>query len=119
MVRIARLWAAVGVAIGLSSGFAHASSVTNAPNGGGSIQFWGPSAVGGGQSYGLVFTAPDSELLDFSLTVSDNGTSYPFLGQVYAWDGTETSGAALYTSVVDTTTSTMTTYTFTSDIGVT
>jgi hypothetical protein len=120
MVRIARLWAAVGVAIGISSGLAHASTVVNAPNGGDPIQYWGPSAVGGGQSYGLVFTAPDSELLDFSLTVSDDGgSSYPFVSQVYAWNGSQTSGAALYTSGVDTTTSTMTTYTFTSDIGVT
>lgn len=104
--------------VGLSALSAHASSVTNTPIPG-NIYEWGPSAVGGGQSYGLVFIAPGSRLDDFSLTVSYVDTSFPFVSQVYAWDGSETTGPALYTSGVDMTTSSLTTYTYTPDITVT
>lgn len=97
---------------------AHATSVTNTPIAG-TITYWGPSTVGGGQSYGLVFTAPQGRLNDFSLTVEDDGTSFPFVSQVYAWNGTNTTGSALFTSGVDNTTSSLMTYTWTPNINVT
>ena len=109
-------FAAIAALSVLAVGPAMASSVTNTPDGG-SIVYWGPSSFAN-QSYGEVFTAPDSELLDFSfIAASDN--SYPFVGQVYAWDGVETTGPALYTSGVQTTTGSLTPYTFTTNIAVT
>jgi hypothetical protein len=87
---------------------------------GGSIEFyWGPSS-GGNQSYGEIFTVPGSStvLNDYTLTVASD-SSFPFVSQLYAWNGTTTIGPALFTSDVLTTTSTLTSYTFNPDISVT
>jgi hypothetical protein len=67
----------------------------------------------------VLFTAPESTLDDFSVTVSDFDTPFPFVSQVYAWDGSETIGPALYTSGVGDTTSSLTTYTYSPDMHVT
>ena len=86
---------------------------------GGEISYWGPSAVGGGQSYGLVFTAPvTAVLLDYTLSVMYDDTSFPFVSQVYAWNGTTTTGSALYTSGVSSTPPTLTPFTFDPDVPV-
>jgi hypothetical protein len=107
----------IGATAGLSTLSVHASSVTNTPRLA-AVDFWGPSSVGN-ESYGLVFTAPESTLDDFSVTVSDFDTPFPFVSQVYAWDGSETIGPALYTSGVGDTTSSLTTYTYSPDMHVT
>jgi hypothetical protein len=107
----------IGATAGLSTLSVHASSMTNTPTLA-AVDFWGPSSVGN-ESYGLVFTAPESTLDDFSVTVSDFDTPFPFVSQVYAWDGSETIGPALYTSGVGDTTSSLTTYTYSPDMHVT
>jgi hypothetical protein len=111
------LAAVIGAMAGLSTLSVHASSVTNTPIAA-DVDFWGPSSVGN-ESYGLVFTAPEARLDDFSLTVAYLDTSFPFVSQVYAWNRSETMGPALYTSGVKDTTSSLTTYTYSPDIGVT
>ena len=111
------LVAVIGATAGLSRLSVHASSVTNTPILA-AVDFWGPSPVGN-ESYGLVFTAPESTLDDLSLTVSDFDAPFPFVSQVYAWDGSETIGPALYTSGVGDTTSSLTTYTYSPDMHVT
>jgi hypothetical protein len=93
---------------------ASAASIDNPANGG-TIDAWGPSAIGGGQSYGEIFTAAGSVLNDFTFTVA--GDSYPFVAQVYAWNGVGATGPALYTSGIDTLTGTLTSYTFNPNIG--
>jgi hypothetical protein len=113
-MKISRIIVTGILALGAAPAFA--SSVTNTPEAG-AISAWGPSS-GGNQSYGVVFTAPGSTLDNFSLTVSSD-TPFPFVAQVYAWDGSETTGPALYTSAQFETTSAMTTYTFNSDVAVT
>jgi hypothetical protein len=119
--------AVLGFALGLVTLSAYASSVTNTPIYGVGVIIgdWGPSALGGGQSYGLVFTAPQSELNDFSVAVSSDAsveTVIPpllFVAQVYAWNGSETTGFALYTSAANILVANLKTYTFTADIAVT
>ncbi len=98
------------IAIFLIANRAQAASI-NDPGNGGIIDFWGPSSDGN-QSYGVIFTAPGASLDAFSLTVDSTGTNFPFVSQVYAWNGTTTVGPALYTSGVQDTTTTMTTYTW-------
>jgi hypothetical protein len=92
---------------------AQASSIDYAGNGN-SIIYWGSSS-GDNQSYGVAFTAPQAVLQDYSLTVSSD-TSFPFVSQVYAWNGSSAVGSALYTSGTFNTTGSFTTYTFTPDI---
>jgi hypothetical protein len=95
---------------------ASAAAIDNPANGG-TISSWGPSAVGGGQSYGDIFTAPGSVLNDFTFTVA--GSTYPFVAQVYAWNGTGATGPALYTSGINNLTATLTAYTFTPNLSLT
>jgi hypothetical protein len=92
---------------------ASAAAIDN-PGNGGTISEWGPGAVGGGQSYGEIFTAAGNVLNDFTFTVA--GNSYPFVAQVYAWSGTGATGPALYTSGVTALTATLTSYTFTPNL---
>ena len=92
---------------------ASAASIDN-PGNGGTIDAWGPSATGGGQSYGEIFTAAGSVLNDFTFTVA--GDPYPFVAQVYAWNGTGATGPALYTSGIDNLTAILTSYTFNPNI---
>ncbi len=90
------------------------------PPTGGDLYYWGPSAIGGGQAYGQSFTAPpgDTILNDYTLTVS--GSSFPFVSQVYAWNGSATTGKALFTSAIfDLSTEVLTPYEFEPDIPVT
>jgi hypothetical protein len=96
---------------------AQATSI-NDPGNGDVIYDWGPSSLSN-QSYGVVFTAPQAYLDDFSLTVDSADTNFPFESQVYAWNGTTTVGPALYTSGVQDTTTTMMTYTWDPDITLT
>jgi len=97
------------------AGAASAQSI-NIPTDGNNIVFWGPDAIGD-QSYGQAFTAPNSKLLDYSLTVS--GDAFQFVSQVYAWDGSGTTGSALFTSEVLTNPPANTTFTFKPDIALT
>ena len=79
------------------------------------ILIFGGQNSGGNQSYGQVFTAPQSFLIDYSFSVGSD-TPYPFVSQVYQWDGTTATGPALFTSPTLATTTTVDTYTFTADI---
>jgi PEP-CTERM motif len=97
---------------------ASAAAIDN-PDNGEQIFYWGPSAVGGGQSYGDIFTAPQSVLNDFTFTVAAVDTNFPFVAQVYAWNGTAPTGSALYTSGLFNTTLSLTPYTFTPNISLT
>jgi PEP-CTERM motif len=97
---------------------AHATTIINTPIGGLPLAFWGPSSEGN-QSYGLFFTAPEPILVDYSLTVGSESGAFPFVSQVYAWNGAETTGPALFTSTVDTTTTSLVTHTYTPDIRLT
>ena len=105
------------IAVFLIANAAKADSI-NDPGNGSTIFYWGPSS-GFNQSYGVIFTAPEAVLDDFSLTVDSTDTNFPFVSQVYAWNGTTTVGPALYTSGVQNTTLTMTTYTWIPDITLT
>jgi hypothetical protein len=92
---------------------AHAATVINTPIiGAGPLLPWGP-AFGSNNSFGLVFTAPEPILVDYSLSVGTvSGPGFPFVSQVYAWNGTNrTTGPALFTSTEDTTTASLVTYT--------
>jgi hypothetical protein len=94
------------------------------PSSGNSIAAWGPSAIGGGQAYGQSFTVPpgDTVLMDYTLTVGAqlNNSSFPFVSQVYAWNGSATTSSALFTSATyDLTGTSFTPYDFVPDITVT
>lgn len=92
---------------------AEADTISDPPNGN-LISFWGPSSLDN-QSYGVIFTAPEAVLDDFSVMLeSDN--PFPFVAQVYAWNGTTTVGPALFTSGVQDTTTSLTTFEWTPDI---
>jgi hypothetical protein len=92
---------------------ARANTINDAANGI-DVHFWGPSSEGN-QTYGQVFTAPQSILNDYSLTVSSSN-AFPFKSQIYFWNGSGTTGAALYTSATFETTTSFATYTFTPSI---
>ena len=84
------------------------------PDNGSTVFYWGPSSFGN-QSYGQVFTAPQSFLNDYSFSVGSS-TPFPFLSQVYQWNGTTTTGSALFTSPTLDTTTFVEAYTFTPNI---
>ena len=84
------------------------------PDNGSTVFYWGPSSFGN-QSYGQFFTAPQSFLIDYSFSAGSD-TPYPFVSQVYQWDGTTATGPALFTSPTLATTTTVDTYTFTPNI---
>jgi hypothetical protein len=107
----------LGAALAGASALPASAAAIDNPGNGGTIEAWGPSATGGGQSYGDIFTAPGSVLNDFTFTAA--GESYPFVAQVYAWNGTGATGPALYTSGLNTLTATLTAYTFTPNITLT
>ena len=66
--------------------------------------------------YGMIFTAPQSVLDDYSLSTSGS-PSFPFVSQVYQFDGTTIVGSALFTSAIQfTTPGVFTTYTFAPNI---
>src|SRR5450830_881997 len=98
------------------AGNASATSINYAPDGG-SINAWGPDSYAN-QSYGEIFTAPQAVLDDYTLTVVSNNP-FPFVSQVYAWDGSQTAGSALYTSASKNTSSNSTAFTFAPDIALT
>jgi hypothetical protein len=94
---------------------AKADSITY-PDSGHNISSWGPTASGN-ITFGEIFTATQPILIDYSLSVFDpNQTGFPFVSQVYQWNGTTVVGSALYTSAILDTTTTLTTYTFSPNI---
>ena len=124
MVAARFLVAALGLAGAVAAAPAAAQSINYAPNGQ-SLYYWGPSSSRN-QFYGEGFTAPNSNLADFSLTVATafQGDSFDFVAQVYAF--TEIGytytllGPALYTSAVQTISSTsFTTFTFDPNVALT
>jgi hypothetical protein len=102
-------------AAGLAAASAHASSI-DIPYDGTNIALWGPNAIGD-QSYGQVFTALDSKLVDYSLTVY--GDAFDFVSQVFAFNGTGAVGPALYTSGVSVVPGSLTTFTYTPGVTLT
>jgi hypothetical protein len=109
------------IVIFLNANRAEASTISY-PGNGGAVGTWGPNPLGySNASYGIIFTAPQSFLDDFSLTVDSTDTNFPFVSQVYAWNNIldTTTGSALYTSAEQYTTLTMTTYTWYPDIALT
>jgi hypothetical protein len=65
------------------------------------VQTWGPGNASFGQSF--VPLTGDSLLSDFSLYLNAEGPpSFGFHSYIYAWNGTATTGPALYTSPVTT-----------------
>ena len=72
--------------------------------GGQSISFWGEPDTA---TFGQTFTAPTGviSLSDFSFYLKDdtNGSNIPYNAYVYAWDGSEATGSALYTSALSST----------------
>jgi len=96
------------------------AGVIDIPTDGTEISYWGPSSSFN-QSYGQIFTVPGGStvLNDYTLTVRYFDTSFPFVSQLYAWNGTTTTGPALFTSGTLNTAPTETPYTFTPNVGVT
>ena len=95
------------------------ATTINFASNGNELIYWGPSS-GGNQTYGQVFTAPQSMLDDYSLSASSTNP-FPFVSQIYAWNGSSSGpdgpiGPSLFTSSVLNTTTSTTTYTFTPDI---
>jgi hypothetical protein len=79
-------------------------------------EFWGPGASILGQSFGQIFTAPETVLNTYSLILSQKSNDpFPFVSQIYKYD-TTVVGAALYTSAVALTAPVLTTYTFTPNV---
>lgn len=81
---------------------------------------WGPGAA----AYGQTFTVADGDslLLDYSFSISSQNSTFPFVSQVYGWNGHSIVGNALYTSDVMLSpppTNTFTQYTFSPSIAVT
>ena len=116
-LRAAAICGALGIFVSGSAGLmldGAQAAVIDYPANGSNINFWGPDS-GGNQSYGQVFTAPQSFLIDYSFSVGSD-TPYPFVSQVYQWDGTTATGPALFTSPTLATTTTVDTYTFTPNI---
>jgi hypothetical protein len=107
-----KLLAVAMLAITVAAGWPAAASSIIIPPRGDQIGNWGPSS---GQTYGQVFVAPDAMLLDYTLWVSGS-EAFPFVSQVYAWDGDGVTGAALYTSAIHSVTSTLTAFTFAPNI---
>ena len=111
-----------GVFAGLlfTATYAAASTISYAPDGG-QEGLWGPGPSG--QSFGVLFTAPEPFLLDYSLTVS--GSNFPFVSEIYQvtpstsvfqLPGSTTVGPALFTSGILNTTPALATYTFNPNI---
>lgn len=82
---------------------------------------WGPDAA----RYGQTFTVPtgDSLMIDFTFDIVTLNDPFPFVSQVYGWDGYgRTIGSALFTSDVATTptpgSNSYTRFTFTPNIEV-
>ena len=112
------------MAAAVSASPAMAQSINYASNGN-FIGYWGPSSSGN-QFYGEAFVAPNSNIADFSLTVStaSPGDSFSFVAQIYAFSGSSSNetlvGPALYTSAVQTIASTdFTTFTFDPNVALT
>lgn len=61
-----------------------------------SASTWGPGVA----SYGQTFTVPlgNSVLVDYSFSVLTMNAQFLYVSQVYAWDGSGVTGAALFTS---------------------
>jgi hypothetical protein len=98
-----------------------AAASIDIPANGQAIFFWGPD-TGGNQSYGQIFTALDSTLQDYSLTLAFSGEGsagpFSFVSQVFAWNGSTTTGPALYTSAVQQLSSqSFTTFNFAANLG--
>jgi hypothetical protein len=78
------------------SSLANAQASISTP-GGGSIFSWGPE---GTPTYGQTFYVPDASniRLDAFTFYMSSGVNGTLTGSVYAWDGSGTSGASLFTS---------------------
>jgi hypothetical protein len=74
---------------------ANADTIYYSPTGplGTGEEYWGPST---GQSYGQIFTAPQTILDDYTLIL--RGDPFPFVSQIYHYDSTSIVGPALYTA---------------------
>jgi len=107
--------AVLGLILAACNG-AGATSINYADDGG-SLAYWGPSSYNN-QTYGEIFSAPQSFLDDYTFTVSST-TPFSFVSQVYAWNGTSVTGSALYTSAILQTTTNMLAYTFNADVSLT
>jgi hypothetical protein len=97
---------------------ATAQSINYAPNGN-NVSPWGPSTVY--PSFGEAFTALNANLVDFSFIVDVSPQdSFNFVAQVYAFSNGSLVGPALYTSSVQTLSSSQfTTYTFDPNVALT
>ena len=113
---ICKFVAAVARALGICVG-----DVINLPPNPGVI--FGDFGPGNGHSIGQVFTAPQAILNDYSLTIGNANAlitdTFPFVSQVYLWNGTGVVGSALFTSSTQTSTVALTTFTFSPDITLT
>jgi len=105
---------AFGALAGLSAIAPAYADTIDYPGDGQFERFWGPDSDGN-QSYGETFTAPQSVLDDYSFTLFSE-SPFPFVSQVYAFDGTGPSGSPLYTSGTLETTGSPLLYSFTTDI---
>jgi len=125
-----KLVAAVGAIVLLIGGMTRAAvTVISIPTDGNVLNTWGPNGPGieNDQTYGQVFTAPlgDFFLDSYTFTVwttdipGHPGIPFPFVSQVYSWDGLKATGAPLYSSEVEMTTTNPTAYVFHPAIGVT
>jgi hypothetical protein len=88
-----KLVAAVARALGICVG-----DVINLPPNPGII--FGDFGPGNNHSIGQVFTAPQAILNDYSLTIGNANAlitdTFPFVSQVYLWNGTGVVGSALF-----------------------
>jgi hypothetical protein len=76
---------------------AEAGAIIDIPNGNLSACCWGPN---GGASYGQIFTAPagESVLLSYSFSLESLNAQFPYVSQVYAWNGVAITGPSLFNS---------------------
>ena len=103
--------------MGISVPGASRASVIDFAGNGSTVLYWGPGGAGGNQTYAEIFTALDSLLLNYSLNVYSLGGTFPFVSEIYRWDGSQIVGPAFYESAVQNTTNSLTTYTFNPNVG--
>ena len=112
--------AAAACVLGICVGVAEADVINLPPNPGVIFGDFGPGSNG---SIGQVFTAPQAILNDYSLTIGNADpliiSTFPFVSQVYLWNGSGVVGSALFTSSTQTSTVALTTFTFSPDITLT
>lgn len=98
---------AAATLLAVSASIASAQNVS-VPSNGAPLDGFGASANGGVPAVGQVFTAGDNYLTSFSFFLQNDtdtdpssvGSNLQFRAYVYGFDGTTTTGSALYTSPV-------------------